>query len=153
MGTSCPRQNHRGRPSGVIFGSRDEVLTFCDYAAINTDDNAYIEFSAPKDLIGFEAYQDYLPRFYDPEWDKGNMDSLIEEFGGNNVEKSENYEQCQRQAWVGESVRRACGICHEQIDQQHGQGKTRGETWAAQLGGRIRRVSAEHVPCARREPR
>ncbi|MFH1435780.1 MAG: hypothetical protein ABIJ56_08710 [Pseudomonadota bacterium] len=77
--------------SGIIFGSRDEVLTFCDYAVINTDDNAFIEFSAPKDLIGFEAYQDYLPRFYAPDWDMGNVDSLIEEFGRTNVEKSENY--------------------------------------------------------------
>ena len=77
--------------AGVIFGNRDEVLTFCDNAAINTDDNAYIEFSAPRDLIGFEAYQDYLPSFYDSDWDKGNVDSLIEEFGHSDIEKSENY--------------------------------------------------------------
>jgi spermidine synthase len=77
--------------SGILFGSRSEITGFCDFAPVNTDDNAYIEFRAPKDLIAYQAYRDYLPTFYDPEWNYGSLDALLDEFGDTAVEKSENY--------------------------------------------------------------
>lgn len=42
-------------------------------APLNTDDNARIEFSAPKNLIGFERYRGYVGTFYEPEWPYGRV--------------------------------------------------------------------------------
>lgn len=50
-------------------------------AAINTDDNARIEFGAPRDLIGFERYEGYLTTVYSAEWPFGRVEDLIEGFG------------------------------------------------------------------------
>lgn len=77
--------------SGILFGSRGEITRFCHFAPINTDDNAFIEFRAPKDLIAYQAYRDYLPTFYDPEWNYGSLDAMLGDFGADAVEKSENY--------------------------------------------------------------
>lgn len=77
--------------SGILFGHRKEILDFCDYAPVNTDDNAYIEFAAPKDLIAYQAYREFLPTFYDPEWKYGNLEMLLGNFGADKIEKSENF--------------------------------------------------------------
>lgn len=47
----CPRTHCRRRP-----------------APLNTDDNALIEFAAPRDLIGFERYSGYLQTIYARDW-------------------------------------------------------------------------------------
>jgi spermidine synthase len=95
----------------VLLASRDEVMTYTqieerrhgerweqDYAStntrtcepadcrrypapINTDDNARIEFGAPRDLIGFERYEGYLTTVYSAEWPFGRVADLIEGFG------------------------------------------------------------------------
>jgi hypothetical protein len=95
----------------VLLASRDEVETYTqieerrhgdrwepDYAStntrtcepadcrrhpapINTDDNARIEFGAPRDLIGFERYEGYLTTVYSAEWPFGRVADLIENFG------------------------------------------------------------------------
>lgn len=95
----------------VLLASRDEVMTYAqveehrhgdtwepDYAStntrtcepadcrrypapINTDDNARIEFGAPRDLIGFERYEGYLTTVYSAEWPFGRVEDLIENFG------------------------------------------------------------------------
>ncbi|MFO0681816.1 MAG: fused MFS/spermidine synthase [Sandaracinus sp.] len=95
----------------VLLASRDEVMTYTqieerrhgdvwepDYAStntrtcepadcrrrpaeINTDDNARIEFGAPRDLIGFERYEGYLTTVYSAEWPFGRVEDLIENFG------------------------------------------------------------------------
>ncbi|MFW5920939.1 MAG: fused MFS/spermidine synthase, partial [Polyangiales bacterium] len=47
-------------------------------APLNTDDNARVEFSAPKNLIGFERFRGYVGTFYDPEWTYGRVpDRLV----------------------------------------------------------------------------
>jgi predicted membrane-bound spermidine synthase len=95
----------------VLLASRDEVMTYTqieerrhgdtweeDYAStntrtcdpencrrrpaeINTDDNARIEFGAPRDLIGFERYEGYLTTVYSAEWPFGRVADSIENFG------------------------------------------------------------------------
>ncbi|MEZ4393555.1 MAG: fused MFS/spermidine synthase [Polyangiales bacterium] len=40
-------------------------------APINTDDNAHIEFAAPRDLIGFDAFSGYVETMYADEWRYG----------------------------------------------------------------------------------
>lgn len=40
---------------------------------LNTDDNARIEFAAPRDLIGFERYRGYLQTLYAPDWPYGRL--------------------------------------------------------------------------------
>ena len=40
---------------------------------LNTDDNALIEFAAPRDLIGFERYRGYLRSIYAPSWPYGRL--------------------------------------------------------------------------------
>lgn len=42
-------------------------------APLNTDDNALIEFAAPKDLIGFERYEGYLANVYATDWPYGKL--------------------------------------------------------------------------------
>lgn len=95
----------------VLLANRDEVLGYtqieerlrgetwipdlastnagaCDAATcrrtsvvVNTDDNAHIEFAAPRDLIGFERYESYLTTVYSPEWPYGRIESVIAGFG------------------------------------------------------------------------
>jgi len=99
----------------VLLASRDEVMTYaqiedrlvehewqvdwgstntgtCDPATcrrrrveINTDDNAVIEFAAPRDLIGFERYEGYLSTIYSHTWPFARLESQLENFGEGNV--------------------------------------------------------------------
>jgi spermidine synthase/MFS family permease len=46
-------------------------------APLNTDDNARIEFSAPRDLIGYERYDGYLFELYTSEWPYGHLHDRI----------------------------------------------------------------------------
>lgn len=48
---------------------------------VNTDDNAHIEFAAPRDLIGFERYESYLSTVYSPEWPYGRLEGILGSFG------------------------------------------------------------------------
>ncbi len=48
---------------------------------LNTDDNAHIEFQAPRDLIGFQRFEGYLANIYSPEWPYGHLMEHIEGFG------------------------------------------------------------------------
>jgi len=50
-------------------------------APLNTDDNALIEFSAPRDLIGFKRYEGYLANIYSPEWPYGRLAERTRGFG------------------------------------------------------------------------
>lgn len=45
-------------------------------APTNTDDNARIEFAAPRDLIGYERYQGYTDVFFTEEWPYGRQEGL-----------------------------------------------------------------------------
>lgn len=46
-------------------------------AVINTDDNAHIEFAAPQDLIGFDAFQGYVETMYDDSWRYGLIEAQV----------------------------------------------------------------------------
>ncbi len=48
---------------------------------LNTDDNAHIEFQAPRDLIGFQRFEGYLANIYSPEWPYGHLMEHITGFG------------------------------------------------------------------------
>lgn len=87
----------------TLFASRDEVLRYAQYesrleegrwvrklfstnhdecpaatcrrtpAPLNTDDNARIEFAAPRDLIGYDAFAGYVETLYDERWPYGRV--------------------------------------------------------------------------------
>lgn len=91
----------------MLFANRDEVLRFAhlderlergtwrpDFRAnglgecalptcrrrpapLNTDDNALIEFAAPRDLIGFDAFQGYVETMYGEEWSYGRVENEL----------------------------------------------------------------------------
>ena len=61
-----------------------------DPAPLNTDDNALIEFAAPRDLIGYERYEGYLLNIYSPDWPYGRLGELVAGFGGGE-EAARNY--------------------------------------------------------------
>ncbi len=99
----------------VLLASREEVMTYTqveehrrgdswevDYAStnthdcaapdcrrreapINTDDNAIIEFGAPRDLIGFERYEGYLSTIYSADWPFARIADHMEGFGEGDV--------------------------------------------------------------------
>jgi predicted membrane-bound spermidine synthase len=43
---------------------------------INTDDNARVEFAAPRDLIGYERFAGYTDTLYDETWPYGRYDAV-----------------------------------------------------------------------------
>ncbi|GAB4198421.1 MAG: hypothetical protein OHK0013_07510 [Sandaracinaceae bacterium] len=51
---------------------------------INTDDNAIIEFAAPRDLIGFERYEGYLSTIYSHQWPFARLGQHLQGFGEGN---------------------------------------------------------------------
>lgn len=104
----------------VLLASREEVLRYarlkcsrrkgeisCDQAStnaeaclapqcvyrrvpLNTDDNARIEFAAPRDLIAFERYSGYLKTIYAPAWPYGKVSRLLTGFGSGDA-AADNY--------------------------------------------------------------
>jgi spermidine synthase len=54
-----------------------EIGAFVAGAALNTDDNALIEFAAPRDLLGFARFDPYLAKVYGPEWPYGRLLGLL----------------------------------------------------------------------------
>ncbi len=46
-------------------------------APINTDDNALIEFAAPRDLIGFDAFSGYVETMYADDWRYGRVEHQV----------------------------------------------------------------------------
>ncbi|HEY0711360.1 MAG TPA: hypothetical protein VGF45_01705, partial [Polyangia bacterium] len=60
----------------------DEVDAFTAGAALNTDDNARIEFAAPRDLLGYARYDSYLARVYGPLWPYGRLTSFVRGYDG-----------------------------------------------------------------------
>jgi spermidine synthase len=59
-------------------------------APLNTDDNALIEFSAPRDLIGFERYKGYLEAIYGAGWPYGVLQPQLRGFG-NDAQGADDY--------------------------------------------------------------
>jgi spermidine synthase len=74
----------------IIFASQSEVLEWTGDVPVNTDDNALIEFAAPRDLIGFEKHERSAGEIYSEDWAYGNMDGLLSGYGTAD-EASSNY--------------------------------------------------------------
>ncbi|HVZ71680.1 MAG TPA: fused MFS/spermidine synthase [Polyangia bacterium] len=55
----------------------DELASFTAGAPDNTDDNARIEFSAPRDLLGYAKFDPYLAKVYGPMWPYGRVTDLV----------------------------------------------------------------------------
>lgn len=68
-------------PAYVLLGP-DEIDAFTAGAPINTDDNARIEFAAPRDLLGFARFDPYLARVYGPLWPYGRLSEIVAGYGG-----------------------------------------------------------------------
>lgn len=65
----------------IIFANRTEVLEWAGDVRVNTDDNALIEFAAPRDLIGFEKHERSAAEIYKEDWTYGNLDGLLAGYG------------------------------------------------------------------------
>lgn len=50
-------------------------------APLNTDDNMLIELGAPRDLIGFEAYEGFVPSLYAFDWPYGHLAGKVSGMG------------------------------------------------------------------------
>jgi spermidine synthase len=60
----------------------DEIPAFTAGSPLNTDDNALIEFNAPRDLLGSTRTADpYLARVYANEWPYGHFDRFLSGLG------------------------------------------------------------------------
>jgi spermidine synthase len=68
-------------PAFLLLGS-EELRSFIAGAQLNTDDNALIEFAAPRDLLRYQAYDPYLAKVYGPMWPYGHLTGLVEGYDG-----------------------------------------------------------------------
>jgi hypothetical protein len=62
----------------------EEIRSFTAGGQQNTDDNALIEFAAPRDLLRYQAYDPYLAKVYGPMWPYGHLTGLVEGYDGPN---------------------------------------------------------------------
>ena len=61
-------------PARLVFADRAEVLEFTRDAVLNTDDNAFIEFQAPRDLVRYAAIDsEIVDRIYGLDWNYGRL--------------------------------------------------------------------------------
>lgn len=73
----------------VLLVDREELVAYTDGDAdsgggplpINTDDNALIEFAAPRDLISHRRFAGYLATIYTSEWRFGRLSRVLAGFG------------------------------------------------------------------------
>jgi spermidine synthase len=73
----------------ILLVDRDELFRYTNgpegeankSLPINTDDNAIIEFSAPRDLISFAAFAGYLATIYTDKWQFARLSQTISGIG------------------------------------------------------------------------
>jgi len=68
-------------PAFLLLGP-EELRAFTAGAAVNTDDNALIEFAAPRDLLGYARFDPYLAKIYGPMWPYGRLTELVAGYDG-----------------------------------------------------------------------
>jgi spermidine synthase len=68
-------------PAYLLLGP-EEVEAFTAGAPINTDDNARIEFAAPRDLLGYARFDPYLAKVYGPLWPYGRLQEVVRGYDG-----------------------------------------------------------------------
>ena len=59
----------------------DKLEAFTAASPINTDDNARIEFAAPRDLLGYAKFEPYRANVYGPMWPYGRLSELVRGYG------------------------------------------------------------------------
>lgn len=159
----------------VLLSDRDEVMSYtqieerlredtwiedlastnigdCDAAdcrrssvAVNTDDNAHIEFAAPRDLIGFERYESYLSTVYSPEWPYGRLEQILSGFGEGDA-LSRNYAELA----LALIAHGRYDVAAHFIDLSQQAGETRETAVALEVLTHL--LSTEHEPPIRVEP-
>src|SRR5262252_2101271 len=60
----------------------DELESFTAGAPLNTDDNARIEYAAPRDLLGYAKFEPYRANVYGPMWPYGRLSELVKGYDG-----------------------------------------------------------------------
>jgi spermidine synthase len=63
-------------PAHLLLTS-EELESFTAGAVANTDDNARIEFQAPRDLLGYARFDPYLAKVYGPQWPYGRLTGVV----------------------------------------------------------------------------
>jgi spermidine synthase len=61
----------------VLLAGPDEIAAFTMGADVNTDDNALIEFGAPRDLYNHKRYDYYVSKVYGQSWMYGRLSGLL----------------------------------------------------------------------------
>jgi spermidine synthase len=77
----------------------DELESFTAGSPINTDDNARIEFAAPRDLLGYAKFDPYLAKVYGPMWPYGRLTGLVRGY-----DVADPKERSSRSALLGRSL-------------------------------------------------
>jgi spermidine synthase len=65
----------------------DELESFTTGSPDNTDDNARIEFQAPRDLLGYAKFDPYLAKVYGPLWPYGHLTGVVSGYDGDGPAK------------------------------------------------------------------
>ena len=60
----------------------EELEAFTAGSPDNTDDNARIEFGAPRDLLGYAKFDPYLAKVYGPLWPYGRLTEVVKGYDG-----------------------------------------------------------------------
>src|SRR5262245_9685173 len=60
----------------------EELEAFTAGSPLNTDDNARIEFAAPRDLLGYSKFEPYRANVYGPMWPYGRLSELVRGYDG-----------------------------------------------------------------------
>jgi hypothetical protein len=68
-------------PAYLLLGP-EELEAFTAGAPLNTDDNALIEFNAPRDLLGYAKFDPYLAKVYGPQWPYGRLTPVVSGYDG-----------------------------------------------------------------------
>jgi hypothetical protein len=79
--------------------STEELEAFTSGSPDNTDDNARIEFAAPRDLLGYAKFDPYLAKVYGPMWPYGRLTGLVRGY-----DVADPQERSKRSALLGRSL-------------------------------------------------
>jgi spermidine synthase len=74
-------QSEHDVPAYLLLGP-DELESFTAGSPLNTDDNALIEFNAPRDLLGYAKFDPYLAKVYGPQWPYGRLSQVVAGYDG-----------------------------------------------------------------------
>ena len=87
----------------------DELEAFTAGSPVNTDDNARIEFPAPRDLLGYAKFEPYRANVYGPMWPYGRLSELVRGYG-DGPDKSSRCGRSRAACWrTARRARRSCG--------------------------------------------